>query len=80
MQVDGSIEPMGVFKIFAVLAVVGALTAKLALDWASGRRPFRGEADGSGGWSSDDAHHGGWWGGEDGGGHGDGGGGGDSGH
>ena len=81
MQPGGTVDAMSVVKIFLVLAVFGAFTAKLALDWTNGKRPFRGETGDSGGWSSDDAHHGhhSGWGGDDGGGHGDDGGG-DGGH
>lgn len=75
MQPDGSLDPMSIVKAFAVLAVVGAFTAKLALDWVNGKRPFRGETGDSGGSTSEESHshHGGWWDGDDGGGHGDGG-------
>ena len=74
MQPDGSVDAMQVVKIFLALAVFGAFTAKIALDWVDGNRPFRGEPDGSDGGSIDagpEHHYGGWWGGDDGGGHGD---------
>lgn len=56
-------------KLLAVLAVCGAFAAKLALDWANGKRPFRASSDGADGGTSDWGHHGhhGSWAGDDGG-------------
>jgi hypothetical protein len=73
MQLGGSEDLVAIVKLLPALAVCGTIAAKLALDWANGKRP-RDSSDSSDGWTgdpSDDGHHGGWGGhdGDGGGGH-----------